>query len=66
MTRVQYIDVRGLPEGVVWSDDGQYLYVGNFMDSDVSILKMDGERLVDTGKRLTLPGHPASMRGRAR
>jgi DNA-binding beta-propeller fold protein YncE len=66
VSHVQYIDVRGLPEGVVWSDDGQYLYVGNFMDSDVSILKMDGERLVDTGKRLSLPGHPASMRGRAR
>lgn len=66
VSRVQYIDVRGLPEGVVWSDDGQYLYVGNFITSDVSILKLDGERLVDTGKRLTLPGHPASMRGRAR
>lgn len=66
VSHVQDIDVRGLPEGVVWSDDGQYLYVGNFIDSDVSILKMDGERLVDTGKRLALPGHPASMRGRAR
>jgi DNA-binding beta-propeller fold protein YncE len=66
VTHVQYIDVRGLPEGVVWSDDGQYLYVGNFLDADVSILKLDGERLVDTGKRLPLPGHPASMRGRAR
>ena len=66
VSRVQYIDVRGLPEGVVWSDDGQYLYVGNFMTSDISILKLEGERLVDTGKRLALPGHPASMRGRAR
>jgi len=66
VSRVQEIDVRGLPEGVVWSDDGQYLYVGNFMDSDVSILRLDGERLVDTGKRMALPGHPASMRGKAR
>jgi len=66
VSRVQYIDVRGLPEGVVWSDDGQYLYVGNFQTSDISILKLDGERLVDTGKTLALPGHPASMRGRSR
>lgn len=66
VARVQYIDVGGLPEGIVWSDDGQYLYVGNFMTRDISILKLDGERLVDTGKRLALPGHPASMRGRAR
>jgi len=32
----------------------------------VSILKVDGTRVTDTGKRLQLPGHPASMRGRAR
>jgi hypothetical protein len=25
-----------------------------------------GDQLVDTGKRMVLPGHPASMRGRAR
>ena len=33
---------------------------------DVSILRVDGDRLVDTGKRFSLPGHPASMRGRTR
>ena len=66
VTRGNEVEVRGLPEGAVWSDDGQYLYVGNYNDSDVSILKVDGGRLVDTGKRLALPGHPASMRGRAR
>ena len=66
VTRANEVEVRGLPEGAVWSDDGQYLYAGNYNDSDVSILKMDGDRLVDTGKRLTLGGHPASMRGRAR
>ena len=58
--------MRGLPEGAVFSDDGKYLYVGNFLDSDVSILRVDGDKLVDTGKRMALPGHPAAMRGRAR
>ena len=48
--------MRGLPEGAVFSDDGKYLYVGNFLDSDMSILRVDGDQLVDTGKRLTLPG----------
>lgn len=66
VTRLNEIEVRGVPEGVVFSDDGQYIYVGNFLDSDVSILRVDGDRIVDTGKRMTLPGHPASMRGRAR
>jgi len=66
VTKVGEVEVRGLPEGAVFSPDGKYLYVGNFLDSDVSILKVDGTKVTDTGKRLQLPGHPASMRGRAR
>ncbi len=66
VTKVGEVEVRGLPEGAVFSPDGKYLYVGNFLDGDVSILKVDGTTVTDTGKRLQLPGHPASMRGRAR
>jgi DNA-binding beta-propeller fold protein YncE len=68
VTKIDEVEVRGLPEGVVWSADGKYLYVGNFMDSDVSILKVEeskkGISLVNTGKNFKLPGQPASMRGR--
>jgi DNA-binding beta-propeller fold protein YncE len=63
---VNEIEVRGIPEGAAFSDDGKYLYVGNFLDSDITILQVDGDRLVDTGKRMPLPGHPAAMRARAR
>jgi DNA-binding beta-propeller fold protein YncE len=66
VTRTNEVEVRGLPEGVVFSDDGQYIYVGNYMDRDISILKVDGDRIVNTGKSLQLPGQPASMRGRTR
>ena len=66
VTKVGEVEVRGLPEGAVFSPDGKYLYVGNFLDSDVSILRVNGTKVTDTGKRLQLPGHPASMRGRAR
>jgi len=62
VTKVGEVEVGGLPEGVAWSADGAYLYVGNFTDRDVSILKVDGGRIVDTGKKLALPGQPASMR----
>ena len=64
VTRGNEVEVRGLPEGAVFSQDGRYLYVGNFIDQDISILRVDGDELVDTGKSLALPGHPASMRGR--
>jgi DNA-binding beta-propeller fold protein YncE len=66
VTKTNEIEVGGLPEGAVFSDDGRYLYVGTFITQDVSILRVEGDRLVDTGKRFSLPGHPASMRGRAR
>jgi DNA-binding beta-propeller fold protein YncE len=66
VTKTNEVEVGGLPEGAVFSDDGRYLYVGNFMTQDVSILRVEGDRLVDTGKRFTLSGHPASMRGRTR
>jgi DNA-binding beta-propeller fold protein YncE len=66
VTKVGEVEVRGLPEGAVFSPDGKHLYVGNFLDSDVSILKVDGTTVTDTGKRLQLPGHPASMRGGTR
>jgi DNA-binding beta-propeller fold protein YncE len=66
VTKVGEVEVRGLPEGAVFSPDGKYLYVGNFLDSDVSILRVDGTKVTDTGKRFQLPGHPASMRGPAR
>lgn len=66
VTRLNEIEIQGLPEGVVFSDVGQYIYVGNLLDSDVSILRVDGERIIDTGRRMSLPGHPAAMRGGTR
>jgi DNA-binding beta-propeller fold protein YncE len=66
VTKAGEVEVGGLPEGAVFSPDGKYLYVGNYIDRDISILKVDGTTVTDTGKKLTLPGHPASMRGRAR
>ena len=64
VTRGNEVVVRGLPEGAVFSADGRYLYVGNFMDRDITILRVDGDELVDTGRSFGLAGHPAAMRGR--
>ena len=66
VTRTNEVEVGGLPEGVVFSEDGQYIYVGNYMDRDISILKVEGDQIVNTGRSLKLPGQPASMRGRTR
>jgi DNA-binding beta-propeller fold protein YncE len=62
VTKVGEIELGGLPEGVAFSSDGQYVYVGNFIDGDLSILKVEGDKVTDTGKRVKLAGHPASLR----
>jgi DNA-binding beta-propeller fold protein YncE len=62
VTKTGEVQVGGLPEGVAFSADGSYLYVGNFIDQDLSVLKVDGDKITDTGTRFKLPGHPASMR----
>ena len=64
VTRTAEITVGAIPEGAVFSPDGKWLYVGNYSDKNISILRVDGERIMDTGKTLALPGSPASMRGR--
>ena len=66
VTRSNEVEVGGLPEGAVFSSDGKYLYVGNYLDRNLTILRIDGDQLVNTGKSIQLPGHPASMRGRTR
>lgn len=61
--KVGAVKAGRLAEGIAFSPDGGYLYVGNFVDSDLQIYKVEGDALQDTGKVLKLPGHPASVRG---
>ncbi|WP_262299433.1 YncE family protein [Microvirga sesbaniae] len=62
VTRLKDIEVGGLPEPVCFTPDGRYLYVGNYLDQNFSILKVEGAEVADTGKRFKVPGHPASAR----
>jgi DNA-binding beta-propeller fold protein YncE len=61
VTHVGDIEVGAMPEGVAFTPNGKYLLVGNYLDQDVSILKVNGVAITDTGRRFKLPGHPASM-----
>jgi len=66
VTKVKEIDVGGLPEAAVFTPDGKYLLVGNYLDQDFAILRVDGTNVTDTGQRFKVPGHPASARVSAR
>ena len=59
--KVGQTDVGGLAEGIAFSPDGRWLYVANFVDSDVDVLRLDGDTLMKVAS-FPLPGHPASMR----
>ncbi len=56
----------GVPEGIAFSPDSRFVYVGNYVEKNVQVFRVDGGKLTDTGKTLALPGQPASMRGMAR
>jgi DNA-binding beta-propeller fold protein YncE len=60
--KVSETEVGGLAEGAAFSPDGKYLYVGNYLDSELTILRLQGDKLVKAGS-LKLPGRPASLRG---
>ncbi|MFD1301596.1 YncE family protein [Methylobacterium marchantiae] len=52
-------------QGVAFSPSGAYVYVGNYVDRNIGVYRIEGDAVRDTGFRLGLPGQPASMRGRA-
>ena len=56
----------GLPEGIVYSANSEYLYVGNYFDKDLQVFHLANGTLTEAGPRLKLPGQPASVRGPAR
>jgi DNA-binding beta-propeller fold protein YncE len=62
VTKLKDIEVGGLPEAVAFTPDGRYLFAGNYIDQDFSILRVDGTDVTDTGKRFKVPGHPGSAR----
>jgi DNA-binding beta-propeller fold protein YncE len=62
VTKTQDIEVGGLPEAVMFTPDGKYLLAGNYLTQDFSILRVNGAKVTDTGKRFKVPGHPASGR----
>jgi len=62
VTKMSDIEVGGLPEAAMFTPDGKYILIGNYLSQDFSILKVDGTNVTDTGKRFQVPGHPASAR----
>ena len=59
---VAELPAGGVPEALAFSPDGRWLLVANLLDANVSVFKVQDGQIVDTGRKLALPGHPGSMR----
>jgi DNA-binding beta-propeller fold protein YncE len=55
-----------LPEGIAYSPNSEYIYVGNYADKDLQVFRVQNGKPVQVGPNIKLPGQPASMRGPAR
>ncbi len=49
-------------QGVTFTPDGQYLYVQNYIEQELQVFRVTGTGLEDTGTRIKVKGHPASIR----
>lgn len=54
--------VGAFPEGVAFSANNRFVYVGNFASSTLSILGVDADGRVMSEKTMDLPGPPAALR----
>ena len=62
---VNRLPLGALPEGVAFSPNSEFVYIGNFLDQNLQVFRIAAGRLVATGVVLKLPGQPASMRAPA-
>ena len=60
--KVAEAEINGGAEGIAFSPDGRFLYVGSYNDGTIVILRLQGEKLMPVGS-VKLPGHPASLGG---
>jgi len=61
--KVGEMEVGSLSEGIAFSPDGRFLYIGNLGEQELATFRLARNRLVPVGSPLKLPGHSASIRG---
>ena len=50
------------PQGLVFTPDGRYLVVQNYVEKELALFSVAGGELKDTGQRIAVPGYPSGLR----
>src|SRR5262249_28688705 len=58
LTVVNKAPLGALPEGLAFSPNSEYVYIGNYIDKNLQIFRLAGGKLVQVGT-MALPGQPA-------
>ncbi len=65
LTVVSKAPIGALPEGIAFSPNSEYIYIGNYIDKNLQTFRITGGKLTLVAT-MALPGQPASIRGLAR
>ncbi len=60
--KTQELPVGRIPEGVAFSPDGKCIIVQCHAERRLWLFAVDGEKVRDTGERITVPGYASSLR----
>jgi len=62
LSRVAEAPIGHWSQGVAFSPDGKTILVGNMVEKDYWVFRLDGSTLRDTGQRVKVNGGPAAIR----
>ncbi|BBK32106.1 6-phosphogluconolactonase (cycloisomerase 2 family) [Stella humosa] len=63
MTRIAEAPIGTWSQGAAFSADGRTLAVGNVMEKNIQVFRIERNKLVDTGQPIALPGGSGALRG---
>ena len=62
LSRLAEAPIGRWSQGAAFSTDGRTILVGNMVENEVQVLRLDGDTLSDTGQRIKVKGGPAAVR----
>ena len=61
LTRLAEAPIGMWSQGIAFSRDGRTILVQNMVEKDIQVLRLEGDKLTDTGQRIKVNGGPAGI-----